>query len=253
NNNNNEKYFYNRFNLNEWNSKIIISCRSNVLNDDDINQILIGSNNITTTTTTITTSITYLWPFSKQQMKWYIDKFIKINKNNNINNINNINWTIQQYEETLNNYPSLNKMIEEPFLLRMILSVLPLLMKQHPLGTIISKAQIYEAFNDQWIDIHINNIINKLSELRIQINFKKIKYTFQQYCQDLAFQMFIQGIQVATENNDIQDNNNNNILYKLDPIMETTILNMMMKNKIFGKNILIIIYQKKIRVKKIKI
>ncbi|ETO02337.1 hypothetical protein RFI_35099, partial [Reticulomyxa filosa] len=34
--NNNEKYFYDRFNLNEWNAKIIITCRSHVLNDENI-------------------------------------------------------------------------------------------------------------------------------------------------------------------------------------------------------------------------
>ncbi|ETO00503.1 hypothetical protein RFI_36937, partial [Reticulomyxa filosa] len=35
-NNNYEKYFYDRFNLNEWNAKIIVSCRSHVLNDENI-------------------------------------------------------------------------------------------------------------------------------------------------------------------------------------------------------------------------
>ncbi|ETO07256.1 hypothetical protein RFI_30136, partial [Reticulomyxa filosa] len=34
--NNNERYFYDRFNLNEWNAKIIVTCRSHVLNDEDI-------------------------------------------------------------------------------------------------------------------------------------------------------------------------------------------------------------------------
>ncbi|ETO03136.1 hypothetical protein RFI_34274, partial [Reticulomyxa filosa] len=146
----------------------------------------------------ITTSMTYLWPFSKEQMNGYIDKFVKMNKKNKMND--NLDWTIQQYEETLNNFPNLNKMMEEPFLLRMILTVLPSLMKQHPIGTKISKAQIYEAFNEQWIDIHVKNIVNKLSELRIQISPKKIKLAFQQYCQNLGFEMFMQGNQVATEN-----------------------------------------------------
>ncbi|ETO31120.1 hypothetical protein RFI_06002, partial [Reticulomyxa filosa] len=68
-NNNNERYFYDRFNLNEWNAKIIVTCRSHVLNDEDIKSVLIGSKNITTT------SIIYLWPFSKEQMNGYIDKF----------------------------------------------------------------------------------------------------------------------------------------------------------------------------------
>ncbi|ETO00310.1 GTP-binding protein EngA, partial [Reticulomyxa filosa] len=69
NNNNNERYFYDQFNLNEWKAKIIVTCRSHVLNDNDIKHVLIGSKNITKT------SMIYLWPFSKGQMYGYIDKF----------------------------------------------------------------------------------------------------------------------------------------------------------------------------------
>ncbi|ETO03310.1 hypothetical protein RFI_34100, partial [Reticulomyxa filosa] len=210
-NNNNEKYFYDRFNLNEWNAKMIVSCRSLVLNDEDIDQVLIGSKNIMT-------PMIHLWPFSREQINGYIDKFVKMNKKNKMNDY--LDWTIQQYETTLKNYPNLNKMIEEPFLLRMILTVLPSLMGQHSIGTRISKAQVYEAFNEQWIDAHVKNVVNKLSELRIQTSPKKVKFAFQQYCQDLAFEMFIQGNQVATEN-DYKGYENNNIWSKLDPEMET--------------------------------
>ncbi|ETO17126.1 WD-40 repeat protein, partial [Reticulomyxa filosa] len=211
NNNKNERYFYNRFNLNEWSAKIIVTCRSHVLNDEDIQHVLIGSKNITTT------PMIYLLPFSKGQMNGYIDKFAKMNKKNKMND--NLDWTRRQYEEILKNYPNLNKMMEEPFLLRMILTVLPSLMKQHSIGTKISKAQVYEAFNEQWVDMHVENIANKLSELRIQTNPQKIKLAFHQYCQNLGFEMFIRGNQVATEN-DCKENENYNIWSKLDPVME---------------------------------
>ncbi|ETO32455.1 hypothetical protein RFI_04661, partial [Reticulomyxa filosa] len=139
----------------------------------------------------------YLWPFSAEQMHGYIEKFIKTNKKNKMNE--NADWSIQKYEETLKNYPNLQKMVEEPFLLRLILTVLPLLMKQHSVGTKISKAQVYEAFNEQWVDIHVQTISMKLTELRIQTDLKKIKSTFQTFCQDLGFDMFLHGNQVATE------------------------------------------------------
>ncbi|ETO07714.1 hypothetical protein RFI_29677 [Reticulomyxa filosa] len=74
NNNNSERYFYDRFNLNEWNAKIILTCRSHVLNDEDIKHVLIDSKNITTA------PMIYLWPFSKEQINGYIDKFVKMNK-----------------------------------------------------------------------------------------------------------------------------------------------------------------------------
>ncbi|ETO03152.1 hypothetical protein RFI_34258 [Reticulomyxa filosa] len=59
----------------------------------------------------------------------------------------------------------------------MILTVLSSLMKQHSIGTKISKSQVYEAFNEQQIDIHVKNLS------------KKIKLAFQQYYQDLRFEI----------------------------------------------------------------
>ncbi|ETO06244.1 hypothetical protein RFI_31152, partial [Reticulomyxa filosa] len=113
-----------------------------------------------------------------------------------------------------------------------------------------TKSQVYKAFNKQWIDIHVKNISNKLSELRIQSNPKKIKFAFQQYCQDLGFEMFIQENQVATEN-DYKEYEIDNIWSKLDPIIETETKSedekleikktesntTVTKNKIFGINI----------------
>ncbi|ETO33233.1 hypothetical protein RFI_03874, partial [Reticulomyxa filosa] len=182
---NNERYFYDRFNLNEWNANFIVTCRSHVLSEEDIKQVLFGldvKHNLISTM-----PIVHLWPFSKEQMHGYIDKFVKMNKKNKMNEY--LSWTVQQYEETLQKYPNLYKMVEEPFLLRLILTVLPDLLKRHQIGAKISRAQVYEAFNEKWIDIHVKNISNKLSELRIQINPQKIKSTFQIYCENLGFKI----------------------------------------------------------------
>ncbi|ETO17302.1 hypothetical protein RFI_20027 [Reticulomyxa filosa] len=71
-----DKYFYDRFNLDRWKAKVI-TYRSNVLSDNDINTTLIGvpQNYI---------SMIYLWPFTKQQMDNYIEKFAKIKTKKNI-------------------------------------------------------------------------------------------------------------------------------------------------------------------------
>ncbi|ETO13217.1 G-protein beta WD-40 repeats containing protein [Reticulomyxa filosa] len=200
--NEHEKYFYDRFNLNKWNANVIVTCRSNVLNDEDIS------------TTLIATSIIHLWPFTKQQMTDYTEKFQQKKDEES-------EWTANQYEETLKHYPNLQKMIEEPFLLQLILSVLPSLVKQYGIGSRISKTQVYEVFNDQWIDIHAQNVITKLSKLRIQINVNKIKTALRQYCLDLGLDMFIQGKQVAIDL-DFQHENKDEMLWsKLDPKIES--------------------------------
>ncbi|ETO24636.1 NB-ARC domain-containing protein [Reticulomyxa filosa] len=185
----NERYFFERFDLGQWNAKVIVTCRSNALNEEDSKATLIRS------TPMYSTSVVYLWPFSTRQMHLFVEKFVKLTKKNK----SNANWTPQQYIKTLEKYPSLHKMVEEPFFLWIILSVLPSLIERHSIGTVISKAQVYEAFNEQWIDIHVQNICTKLAELRVQTNPKKMKLSLQKYCEDLAFEMFLQGHQVAIE------------------------------------------------------
>ncbi|ETO28813.1 hypothetical protein RFI_08314 [Reticulomyxa filosa] len=204
-NENNDKYFYDRFNLNQWNAKVIVTCRSKVLSDEDINIALVNVNQ----TQNITTSM--------------------IDDSND--------WTPKKYEETLNNYPNLQKMVEEPFLLQLILTVLPSLVKQYGAGSRISKAKVYEVFNNQWIDIHSENIISKLTELRIQMNINKIKYTLKQYCLDLGFDMFHQGNQVAVEPESQHENNDINTWSKLDPEMESDNKNGVVDEKIEIKTI----------------
>ncbi|ETN97820.1 hypothetical protein RFI_39706, partial [Reticulomyxa filosa] len=154
---------------------------------------------------------------TKQQMSNYIEKFANIKSKSKKKGENN-DWTAKKYEETLKNYPNLQKMIEEPFLLQIILSVLPSLVEKYGVGNRISKAQVYEVFNDQLIDIHIENIITKLSELRMQMNSNKIKSILKQYCLDLGFDMFQQGSQIAIEpefqyqNPEIENEHKDNII-----------------------------------------
>ncbi|ETO12362.1 hypothetical protein RFI_25012, partial [Reticulomyxa filosa] len=190
NHNDNEQYFFNRFHLNQWNAKVIVTCRSKVLKEGDIKTTLIGENQHHTSTM-------YLWPFTARQMHIYIEKFAamksKINNNKKDNKKDeNGNWNSQKYEETLNKYPNLQKMVEEPFLLQLILDVLPLLQKNYGTNTKISRAQVYEVFNDQWVDDHAQKIIFKLKELKVQMNVSKLKSVFKQYCLDLGLDMLLE-------------------------------------------------------------
>ncbi|ETO33612.1 hypothetical protein RFI_03493 [Reticulomyxa filosa] len=203
-----DKHFFDRFNLNQWNAKVLLTCRSNVLDEDEIKATLIGSSQY------VRTTVIHLWPFSNQQMGLYIEKFVKIQKRNKKRE----NWTPRQYEQTLRKYPNLHKMVQEPFLLRLILSALPILIKQHHVGANISRAQVYEVFIEQWLDVHIETICTKLTELRIQTNPKKMKQSFRKYCEELAFDMFLQGNQIAIENETM--NENETLITKPDPQME---------------------------------
>ncbi|ETO28818.1 WD-40 repeat-containing protein [Reticulomyxa filosa] len=112
-------------------------------------------------------------------------------------------------------------MVEEPFLLRLILTVLPELMKRHPKGANISRTQVYEAFNEQWINLHAHTLSNKLSDLRIQVNVNKMKIALQKYCEELGFEMFLQASQVATERTLDASREIDSFFKKVDPVMDT--------------------------------
>ncbi|ETO10827.1 NB-ARC domain-containing protein [Reticulomyxa filosa] len=208
------KYFYDRFKLNEWDAKVILTCRSDVLSEENIKKMLIGDNN--------NTSKLYLLPFSTSQIDKYIEKFVNMQqktRDESKTNKNKDNWTIQQYRETLNKYSSLYKMVQEPFLLRLVLTVLPSLSKNDNVGTNISKAQVYDIFLNQWIDEHVQDISQKLNELKMITNKEELKHSFQMYCEDLAFDMFLQNEQIVTDNERIP--NNSTLPYSnIDPITD---------------------------------
>ncbi|ETO13712.1 peptidase C14, caspase catalytic subunit p20 [Reticulomyxa filosa] len=159
----------------------------NVLNNDDIETTLIGVNH--------NNAMMYLRPFTQQQTHNYIETFATMKSN----------WT--SIEEVLNTYSDLFKMIKEPLLLRLILTILPSLNQKYSAETKISKAQVYEVLNDQWIDICSQSIFFKLTELRAPPKIHEIKFELEKNLQDLAFDMFCRGTQVAIESNFEHENN----------------------------------------------
>ncbi|ETO08148.1 hypothetical protein RFI_29240, partial [Reticulomyxa filosa] len=128
-----------------------------------INTTLIGINK----NKNIINSMMYLWPFTKQQMSNYIEKFANIKSKNN-------DWTSKKYEETLKNYPNLQKMIEEPFLLQIILSVLPSLEVEFAIESDFQYQNdndiIWNKLDPEIKNEHTSNIIEEKIETEIETN-----------------------------------------------------------------------------------
>jgi len=107
--------FYDCFKLKQWKScsknndnnnnknKFIVTCRNQVLNDQDITQIFRindnDNNKIIITATTIDINQVYLAPFSSQMVRTYIENFVKWNKNENENENEKENVEKEEKEE----------------------------------------------------------------------------------------------------------------------------------------------------------
>jgi len=119
--------------------------------------------------------------------------------------LNEANWDEKQYNQTLESFSGLSEMISEPFSLGLILKVLPKLIEQEKTEKeqglkfkYMSRSHVYEAFSDQWFDKEVIRL-QKTNKLPNNKTPKEMKKSFEQYSQDLAFEMFFQETQVVME------------------------------------------------------
>jgi hypothetical protein len=111
---------YQRFLLYKWNfnnSKFIITCRTQVLNESEKLSIFSIHRNIIENI--------YLTSFSQKQIEKYIENF----SNNDL--LNESKWNKKEYLKTINEFNGLKEMIRAPFSLGLILKVLPRLKKEY--------------------------------------------------------------------------------------------------------------------------
>jgi len=185
-----EEYFYTRFQLSRWMATIIVTCRNKEVREKDIERALIRDE----------TPVIYLWPFTPQQTKTYVEKYAKyieeyikklkkaledaekeIDQNLGITDPNSKEgrarafykarekpriaipelWKVEQYEEAMGAIPGLDGMITEPFMLRLVLAALPGINKKYGKHNQVSRVQVYESFANQWFDFQIADIKKK--------------------------------------------------------------------------------------------
>ena len=174
--------FYARFRLDQWpGSKFMVSCRSQVLSSLDSRAIFkVGR---------AFSPEVHIAPFSLTQVDHYTKIFAKSKHNKEEK------WDAARYSKTLTKFTGLKKMVGEPFSLCLILKALPKLVKDY--GTIaqITRAQLYQAFSDEWFE----NEVTKLENVSNVEDRKKDKREFEAYSQELAFTMLMHDTQVATE------------------------------------------------------
>ncbi|ETO16587.1 hypothetical protein RFI_20752, partial [Reticulomyxa filosa] len=134
-------FFFDRFKLDQWNTQVVITCRSNVLSEDHIRRMLQGYGSNTKTTST------HLVPYSKRQIIECIGKVL----NDKNKKSEEQYWNEKRYEETLNKYPNLQMMAKEPYFLLILITQLPQWPNDDESLTKITKWELIEAQCKDWV------------------------------------------------------------------------------------------------------
>ncbi|KAF9353297.1 hypothetical protein BGX34_011650, partial [Mortierella sp. NVP85] len=121
----------------EWRAKMVISCRSEYIGADYRDRFQPGDRNQSSKSTQLQEAV--FTPFSTNQVEGYIDQFVAVYQPL---------WTAQEYKDALDRIPSLKELVGNPFLMRLLLDVLPRMMDP---GEHLSITHI-ARFIEQWLE-----------------------------------------------------------------------------------------------------
>ncbi|KAF9197986.1 hypothetical protein BGZ49_001339 [Haplosporangium sp. Z 27] len=125
-----------------WKAKMIISCRSEHLGEDYRDRFQPARVNSSDPDLFRQAVIV---PFSEDQVKEYISQYVSIKKSL---------WAVSDYVEVLDQIPSLQDLVKNPFLLTLSLDVLPRITDpgQKLASNKITRVQLYDEFVAQWLE-----------------------------------------------------------------------------------------------------
>ena len=187
--------------LNDWNAKVIISCRSQYLASKKENYQERFRPHLEQETRPQLLKEIILKPFTDAQIDTYLEKFIQVNRGR-FQEENQPYWDDwKEYKKRIENLPGLKELIETPFVLSILSEVLPEISKRYEnLKTEerskLTLTDLYNTFVERWYDRQYNKL-NKAGSLRIEGELWDIKKDFKFYSQILAKKMFLEGVSVV--------------------------------------------------------
>lgn len=189
------------FKLDEWNAKIVVSCRTQYVQENRQYRLFFPKsiNN--------TGSELYLCPFSPSQVDECIRKYTKSNIL-----LSTDRWSVSRYD-----YPELYELIENPLLLSMVIEALPNLLKnqqeikkrfemKHDRVKYLPKftrTDIYRAFIESWHERAARRLFGITGQSEVKLWDYPAKFLTQEafgiFCENLSLSMYLasQGMESA--------------------------------------------------------
>ncbi|KAK3805552.1 MAG: WD40-repeat-containing domain protein [Benniella sp.] len=127
----------------EWKAKMVISCRSEYIGADYRDWFQPGDRNQPSKLAQLREAV--ITPFSSNQVEDYIDQYVAVYQPL---------WRAQEYKDALDHIPNLKELVGNPFLMTLLLDVLPRMMDpgQHLSVTRITRVLLYDQFIEQWLE-----------------------------------------------------------------------------------------------------
>ena len=180
--------------LDQWNARVLISCRSQYLAGIDYREqfMLIGQNHQLQANSL---RELHILPFNAERRLEYINKFAASSKSLS-------KWDGQDYQQALTKIQNVEQLTREPFMLRMVLDILPGLIerKQESMALQLTKASVYDKFTEKWFERERRRIgdIPQFKAIISSISPKVLLSRFDVFSQDLAYAMLQHNTQVAS-------------------------------------------------------
>ncbi|KAF9114536.1 hypothetical protein BGW39_003330, partial [Mortierella sp. 14UC] len=129
----------------QWNTKMVISCRSQYLGQNYRSRFIPQSSSHYGRTPAELFQEAVITPFSEDQVENYVEKFVEMQ-------VPLGPWTTQDYMVRLTTIPHLMELVRNPFLLTLALEALPVVTAgEQDLSAInITRVQLYDTFVKRW-------------------------------------------------------------------------------------------------------
>ncbi|KAF8977197.1 hypothetical protein BGZ46_007568 [Entomortierella lignicola] len=139
-------YISNELNQLGWRAQMVISCRTEYNGVDYRDRFEPIDRNISGTSDLFQEAV--IAPFNKYQIQDYIEKYLSVNKSTETR------WDSKDYEQVLEEIPTLHDLVKNPFLLRLALEALPLLVNLNKgfSSQRVTRIALYDKFVYRWLE-----------------------------------------------------------------------------------------------------
>ncbi|KAG0293763.1 hypothetical protein BGZ96_002346 [Linnemannia gamsii] len=172
----------------QWDVKLLITCRTQYLGPDYRSRFAPKAADQYTRDINNLFQEAVIAPFSKQQIKDYVDRYVPLEPRT---------WVTDDYMDKLTTIPNLLDLVKNPFLLTLSLEALPNVVQgESDLSTLpITRVQLYDTFVQHWLGVNRRRLEgNKLDKGNQQAFDELLEAGFElnglQFQQNLAAAIF---------------------------------------------------------------
>jgi WD40 repeat protein len=135
----------------QWNTKMIVSCRSQYLGQDYRNRFMPQGIGHYDSPGAHLFQEAIIAPFSRDQIKSYVEQYVPLEPRT---------WTTQDYMDKLSTIPNLLDLVKNPFLLTLALEALPNVTdgKENLSAIRITRVQLYDVFVEHWLEVNMRRL-----------------------------------------------------------------------------------------------